>query len=122
MALANRTAAEPTSGLGVQQFRHLNDPGRTARLAALKKEIGGGAHGVLITAPSVTAFQQGVGLTRKCGTCVLIGLPPGEFPVPLFATLSESARRTLRIRASRGGASMAIPAIRRSGRRRHRAA
>jgi propanol-preferring alcohol dehydrogenase len=51
---------------------------------ALKKETGGGAHGVLITAPSLPAFKQGVGMTRKLGTCVLVGLPPGEFPVPLF--------------------------------------
>jgi len=52
--------------------------------AALKKETGGGAHGVLITAPSLIAFRQGVAMTRKLGTCVLVGLPPGEFPVPLF--------------------------------------
>jgi len=52
--------------------------------AAVKKETGGGAHGVLITAPSLIAFKQGIGMTRKRGTCVLVGLPPGEFPVPLF--------------------------------------
>lgn len=51
---------------------------------ALKKKTGGGAHGVLITAPSLIAFKQGIGMTRKRGTCVLVGLPPGEFPVPLF--------------------------------------
>ena len=51
---------------------------------ALKKETGGGAHGVLITAPSLIAFKQGIGMTRKRGTCILVGLPPGEFPVPLF--------------------------------------
>ena len=51
---------------------------------AVRKETGGGAHGVLITAPSLTAFKQGVGMTRRRGTCVLVGLPPGEFPVPLF--------------------------------------
>jgi propanol-preferring alcohol dehydrogenase len=50
----------------------------------LKKETGGGAHGVLITAPSLIAFKQGIGMTRRRGTCVLVGLPPGEFPVPLF--------------------------------------
>ena len=53
-------------------------------VAALKKETAGGAHGVLITAPSLPAFKQGVGMTRKRGTCVLVGLPPGEFPVALF--------------------------------------
>ena len=57
--------------------------------AALKKETGGGAHGVLITAPSLDAFKQGVGLTRKRGTCVLVGLPPGEFPVPLFDVVAN---------------------------------
>jgi propanol-preferring alcohol dehydrogenase len=57
--------------------------------AALKKETGGGAHGVLITAPSLIAFKQGVGMTRKRGTCVLVGLPPGEFPVPLFDVVAN---------------------------------
>jgi propanol-preferring alcohol dehydrogenase len=53
-------------------------------IEAVKKGTDGGAHGVLITAPSLSAFKQGVGMTRKRGTCVLVGLPPGEFPVPLF--------------------------------------
>src|SRR6202453_1106403 len=56
---------------------------------ALKKETGGGAHGVLITAPSLPAFKQGVAMTRKRGTCVLVGLPPGEFPVPLFDVVAN---------------------------------
>jgi len=56
---------------------------------ALKKETGGGAHGVLITAPSLIAFKQGIGMTRKRGTCVLVGLPPGEFPVPLFDVVAN---------------------------------
>ena len=51
---------------------------------AVQEATGGGAHGVLITAPSLAAFKQGVGMTRKLGTCVLVGLPPGEFPTPLF--------------------------------------
>jgi propanol-preferring alcohol dehydrogenase len=57
--------------------------------AALKKETGGGAHGVLITAPSLGAFKQGVAMTRKRGTCVLVGLPPGDFPVPLFDVVAD---------------------------------
>ena len=52
--------------------------------AAVKKQTGGGAHGVLITAPSLTAIAQALGMTRRRGTCILIGLPPGEFPVPTF--------------------------------------
>jgi propanol-preferring alcohol dehydrogenase len=57
--------------------------------AAVKKKTGGGAHGVLITAPSLIAFKQGVGMTRKRGTCVLVGLPPGEFPAPLFDVVAN---------------------------------
>ena len=55
----------------------------------LKKATGGGAHGVLITAPSLSAFKQGIEMTRKCGTCVLVGLPPGDFPVPLFEVVAN---------------------------------
>jgi len=50
----------------------------------LRQGTGGGAHGVLVTAPSLAAFQQSVAMTRKRGSCVLVGLPPGEFPAPLF--------------------------------------
>ena len=57
--------------------------------ASLKKDTGGGAHGVLITAPSLGAFTQGIGMTRRCGTCVLVGLPPGTFPVPLFDVVAN---------------------------------
>lgn len=28
-------------------------------------------------------------MTRKRGTCVLVGLPPGEFPVPLFEVVAN---------------------------------
>ena len=57
--------------------------------AMLKATIGGGAHGVLITAPSLPAFKQGVEMTRKRGTCVLVGLPPGNFPTPLFDVVAN---------------------------------
>ncbi len=58
-------------------------------VAAVRKATGGGAHGVLITAPSLPAFKQGVGMARRRGTCVLVGLPPGEFPVPLFDVVAN---------------------------------
>jgi propanol-preferring alcohol dehydrogenase len=58
-------------------------------VALVQKATGGGAHGVLITAPSLPAFKQGVEMTRKTGTCVLVGLPPGEFPVPLFDVVAN---------------------------------
>ena len=57
--------------------------------AELKKQTCGGAHGVLITAPSLTAIRQGIAMTRKRGTCVLVGLPPGEFPIPLFDVVAN---------------------------------
>lgn len=51
--------------------------------AYLKKEIGG-AHGVLVTAPSPKAFEQATGMVRRGGTIALNGLPPGSFPLPIF--------------------------------------
>lgn len=51
--------------------------------AVVQKKIGG-AHGVLVTAVSLGAFRQAVGMLRRGGTCVLCGLPPGEFPVSIF--------------------------------------
>ncbi|MEI8667969.1 alcohol dehydrogenase AdhP [Pseudoalteromonas sp. B131b] len=63
---------------------------KKANAADTVKEITqGGAHGVLITAPSLPAFEQGVNMTRKHGTCVLVGLPPGEFPTPLFDVVAN---------------------------------
>jgi propanol-preferring alcohol dehydrogenase len=58
-------------------------------VADVQKATNGGAHGVLITAPSLPAFKQGVEMTRKHGTCVLVGLPPGEFPLPLFDVVAN---------------------------------
>ncbi len=58
-------------------------------IAAVKKVTLGGGHGVLITAPSLGAFKQGVGMTRRRGTCVLVGLPPGDFPLPLFDVVAQ---------------------------------
>jgi len=49
----------------------------------LQKQIGG-AHGVLVTAVSTIAFKQAIGMLRRGGTCVLNGLPPGEFPISIF--------------------------------------
>ena len=58
-------------------------------VADMRRKTGGGTHGVLITAPSLAAFTQGVAMTRKRGTCVLVGLPPGEFPIPLFNVVAD---------------------------------
>jgi propanol-preferring alcohol dehydrogenase len=54
--------------------------------AAIQKEIGG-THGVLVTAVSRSAFAQALGMVRRGGTVVLNGLPPGDFPLPIFSTV-----------------------------------
>ena len=43
-----------------------------------------GAHGVLVTAVSPTAFSQALGMLHKRGTMSLVGLPPGDFALPIF--------------------------------------
>jgi len=45
---------------------------------------GGGAHGVLVTAPSQPAFRQSIAMARRKGTVSLVGLPAGDFPTPIF--------------------------------------
>jgi propanol-preferring alcohol dehydrogenase len=72
MALARKLGAEITIDAKIQ------DPP-----AEIQKEIGG-AQGVLVTAVSTIAFKQAIGMLRRGGTCVLNGLPPGEFPVSIF--------------------------------------
>ena len=72
MALAKKLGAEITIDAKTQ------DPA-----AEIQKQIGG-AQGVLVTAVSTIAFKQAIGMLRRGGTCVLNGLPPGEFPVSIF--------------------------------------
>jgi len=72
MALARKLGAEIAIDAKTQ------DPAQE-----VQKQIGG-AHGVLVTAVSPIAFKQAVGMLRRGGTCVLNGLPPGEFPVSIF--------------------------------------
>ncbi|GED43040.1 MULTISPECIES: alcohol dehydrogenase AdhP [Cobetia] len=54
--------------------------------AVIKREIGG-AHGALVTAVSPKAFDQAQNMLRRGGTLVLNGLPPGDFPLPIFSTV-----------------------------------
>jgi alcohol dehydrogenase, propanol-preferring len=72
MALAKKLGAEITIDAKTQ------DPP-----AEIQKQIGG-AQGILVTAVSTMAFKQAIGMLRRGGTCVLNGLPPGEFPVSIF--------------------------------------
>lgn len=48
------------------------------------QEATGGSHGVLVTAVHPAAFGQAIGMTRRGGTIVFNGLPPGDFPAPIF--------------------------------------
>jgi propanol-preferring alcohol dehydrogenase len=72
--------------LGADLVVNAKHPGA---VEAVTKGTNGGAQGVLITAPSLPAFKQGVAMTRKRGTCVLVGLPPGDFPLPLFDVVAN---------------------------------
>ena len=62
--------------------------------AQVIRATGGGAHGVLVTAVSPVAFAQALGLVRRKGTISLVGLPPGDFPTPIFDVVLK--RITLR--------------------------
>jgi alcohol dehydrogenase, propanol-preferring len=72
MALARKLGAEIAVDAKTQ------DPA-----TEIQKQIGG-AQGVLVTAVSTIAFKQAIGMLRRGGTCVLNGLPPGEFPISIF--------------------------------------
>lgn len=65
------------------------DPG-----AFIKGETQGGVHGVLVTAVSTVALQQGLSVMRRKGTLALNGLPPGSFELPIFQTVLN--RHTIR--------------------------
>jgi propanol-preferring alcohol dehydrogenase len=62
--------------------------------AQIVKLTGGGAHGVLVTAVSRSAFAQALQLVRRKGTVSLVGLPPGDFAIPIFDVVLK--RITLR--------------------------
>ncbi|ATY33565.1 alcohol dehydrogenase AdhP [Sphingomonas psychrotolerans] len=53
-------------------------------VASIVAATGGGAHGVLVTAVSRAAFGQAIACARRRGTVALVGLPPGDFPTPIF--------------------------------------
>lgn len=59
----------------------------TDPVAAINEEIGGG-HAALVTATSLQAAEQAMGMVRRGGTVVLVGLPVGTIPLSIFATVS----------------------------------
>jgi propanol-preferring alcohol dehydrogenase len=73
LALARTLGADVTMNAGDRDL-----------VTKLRRETEGGAHGVLVTAPSVPAFRQAIDVVRRRGTISLVGLPPGEFPTPIF--------------------------------------
>ncbi|WP_125610509.1 alcohol dehydrogenase AdhP [Specibacter cremeus] len=72
LALARKHGAEVTVNALIE------DP-----VAAIQRQTGG-VHGVLVTAVHPAAFGQAIGMTRRGGTIVFNGLPPGNFPAPIF--------------------------------------
>lgn len=50
---------------------------------ALRSTIGG-VHGALVTAVATKPFRQTLDMMRPRGTVSLVGLPPGDFPTPIF--------------------------------------
>jgi propanol-preferring alcohol dehydrogenase len=52
-------------------------------VATVQKTVGG-AHGALVTAVAREPFKQALGMVRSRGTVALVGLPPGDFPAPIF--------------------------------------
>jgi len=74
LALAKRLGAAVTVNARTE-----SDPA-----AAIKRETEGGAQGVLVTAVSPKAFEQALGMVSRGGTVALNGLPPGDFPLPIF--------------------------------------
>lgn len=72
LALASRLGADVVIHAGRQ------DPAQEMQRAIR------GAHGVLVTAVSRQAFSQALGMLHKRGTMSLVGLPPGDFALPIF--------------------------------------
>jgi len=68
------------SRVGADLTVNCAEPGAIDRLV----QQTGGMHGVLVTAVSTAAFGQAIAMTRRRGTVALVGLPPGDFPTPIF--------------------------------------
>ena len=77
--------------LGAEIAINATQPDAAAQIVKL---TGGGAHGVLVTAVSRSAFAQALQLVRRKGTVSLVGLPPGDFATPIFDVVLK--RITLR--------------------------
>ncbi|HYP58713.1 MAG TPA: alcohol dehydrogenase AdhP [Beijerinckia sp.] len=72
---------ELARSLGAEVTVNANAPDLVAEIL---QTTGGGAHGVLVTAVSPSAFAQALDIVRRKGTVSLVGLPPGDFETPIF--------------------------------------
>lgn len=70
-----------TDTLGAEAAFEAMDPEVAAHVT---KATNGGSHGVLCLAPSIGAFKSAVGLCRRGGTIVMVGLPKGDMPLNIF--------------------------------------
>ena len=88
--------------VGAEKLKYCTQLGADFVVDAMSKNIteqvqeitGGGSHGVLCLATNPVAFANSVGMSRRKGTVVSVGLPPGSFPTPIFETVLK--RITLR--------------------------
>ena len=83
VAAVDVTDEKTRSGAFARRRARRRRPDGTA-VDEVLKETAGGAHGVLVTAVSVPAFGQALRMVRRKGTVSLVGLPPGDFPTPIF--------------------------------------
>jgi len=81
--------------LGAEITLNAREPGAAQ---TVQKAVGG-AHGVIVTAVSISAFRQAIDMMRRKGTCIFVGLPPGEVPMPIF----DIVLKRLTIRGSLAG-------------------
>jgi alcohol dehydrogenase, propanol-preferring len=81
--------------LGAEITMSARDPDAVQRVVAET----GGVQGAIVTAASLPAIRQAVEMTRRKGTCVLLGLASGELPIPV----SDVILKRLTIRGSFAG-------------------
>lgn len=93
------TTQDFCASLGAEMGFEALDSDLVSKLVAATK---GGSHAVLCLAPSVGAFKSAVGICRRGGTIVMVGLPKGELPLPIF----DVVLRGITVRGSIVGASV----------------
>lgn len=53
----------------------------------IRSLLGNGVHATVCTAVSKAGFESAYRSVRRGGTCVLVGLPPEDMPIPIFDTV-----------------------------------